>query len=150
VTQKDILKVPKHKAEVTKQPKIFSFFFFFYFKIVTLSWWFLHEAAAFYTVSEQCTTHPFFTTSKSHQGAWNHHMASHVHIYTNHLATKCNLYSMSVNLKYGQCTCMETKRGELAFRLSSIDLVLELMLRSVILQLILHERFFFCSIMHYP
>jgi len=69
VTQKDILKIPKHKAEVTKQPKIFSFFLFFWLKIVTLSWWFLHEAAAFYTVCESAQPHPFFTTWKSHQGA---------------------------------------------------------------------------------
>ena len=113
---KTFWKYQSTKQKVTKQPKIFSFFLLLllfqncdsFMMVVAWSSNVLHCQWAVHNPI------PFFTTSKSHQGAWNHHMASDVHIYTNHLATKYNLYSMSVNLKYGQCTCMETKWGELA------------------------------------
>ena len=63
VVCKSIAKVPNQK--VARQPKCFSFFFFFFFffffrqgisNCVTLSQWFSHKTATFYT--KQCTS-PF-------------------------------------------------------------------------------------------
>ena len=73
---------------------------------VTLSRWFSHKTAAFFT--EQCTSPSLFPRFEVTRGDSNRSLknygflydaifSSRVHMRTNHLATKCNYYARLLN-----------------------------------------------------
>jgi len=79
---------------------------------VTLSRWFSHKTAAFFT--EWCTSPSLFSKFEVTRGDSNCSLknygflqppifSSHVRMRTNHLATKCNYYARLLNWKY--CCC---------------------------------------------
>jgi len=73
---------------------------------VTLSRWFLHKTAAFFT--EQCTSPSLFSRFEVTQGDSNHSLKNYgfldnaIFLFTwcmhiNHLATKCTYYARLLN-----------------------------------------------------
>ena len=104
VALKSIAKVPNHK--VTRRPKCFSSSSSSSSDelvqiCVTLSRWFSHKTAAFFT--EQCTSPSLFSRFEVTRGDSNRPLknygflcdaifSSRVRMRTNHLATKCNYY----------------------------------------------------------
>ena len=79
---------------------------------MTLSRWFSHKTAAFFT--EQCTSPSLLSRFEVTRGDSNHSLKNYGFLYdaifsscvrmrTNHLATKCNYYTRLLNLKYCWC-----------------------------------------------
>jgi len=66
----------RHESTKPEMAKMLFFFFFFLSSdglaqyCVNLSWWFMHETAAFYT--EQCITPSLFHNFEVSQGIHNH------------------------------------------------------------------------------
>ena len=115
---KSIAKVPNQK--VTRRPKCFSLFQNVFLSssssssssdglvqiCVTLSRWFSHKTAAFFT--EQCTSPSLFSRFEVTRGDSNRSLknygflydaifSSRVRMRTNHLATKCNYNARLLN-----------------------------------------------------